>query len=132
MYGRWYWLGGQEGDTTHTVQGRRGGGIQRIWGHHNNNTGQVVRLAVDTWDYDWFRFGDPDARKDSDNRRTSNDGYNTKTSLAYLGGEEDGGATRISFHWGPKDKEEEEEEGEEEEDDKEEDYNFHNLFGADF
>ena len=102
VYGRWYWLGGQEGDTTHTVQGRRGGGIQFIEGYHNNNTGQVVRLAVGTWDNDRFIFGDPDAGKDSDNRWTIYRGRNTNTRLAYLGGEEDGGATRISFHWEPK------------------------------
>ena len=101
MYGRWYWLGGQEGDTTHTVQGRRGGGIRRILGYHNNNTGQVVMLVVVTWDNDWFYFGDPDAGQDNDNRGTDYNGLNTNTSLAYLGGEDDGAATRISFHWGP-------------------------------
>ena len=99
VYGRWYWLGGQEGDTTHTVQGRRGGGIQWIHGDHNNNTGQVVMLTVYTWDRDWFFFGDPDPGEDSVNRWTRYDG---DTRLAYLGGEEDGGATRISFHWEPK------------------------------
>ena len=102
MYGRWYWLGGQEGDTTHTVQGRRGGGIQWIRGYHNNNTGQVVRLVVRTWDRDLFHCGDPDAYKDNDNRLTDYNGSYTNTRLAYLGGEDDGAATRISFHWEPK------------------------------
>ena len=83
------------------MQGRQGGGIQWIWGYHNNNTGQVVRLIVGTWDRDRFFFGDPDADEDNDNRRTGYSGYDTNTRLAYLGGEDDGAATRIRFHWGP-------------------------------
>ena len=43
-----------------------------------------------------------DADEDNDNRWTDYNGSDTNTSLAYLGGEDDGGATRISFHWEPK------------------------------
>ena len=117
MYGSWYWLGGQEGGTTHTVQGKDGGGIQSIRGHHDNNTGQLVWQQVFTWDYDLFNFGDPDAHKNIRYKKnTYYNGHRTNTRLAYLGGEDDGVATRIDFHWEPINEEGEEEEEEEEDD----------------
>ena len=98
-YGAWYSLGG-EGDTTHIVQGSSGGGIRRITGWHNKNTGQVTKLLVSTWDDEIFYFGD----YDSSGVGTGYVGYNKvpASCLGYLGGVMEGEVTRVVMYWVPR------------------------------
>ena len=80
------------------MQGSSGGGIRRILGRHNKNTGQVEKLWVDTWDGDHFYFGD------GSGVRTLYDGYDTAPAscLGYLGGVMEGEVTRVVMYWVPK------------------------------
>ena len=77
------------------MQGRRGGGIRRIWGRHNKNTGQVEKLLLDA-----FHFGD----HDSSGGLTKYLGYRTVpvSCLGYLGGVMEGEVTRVVMYWVPR------------------------------
>ena len=83
------------------MQGSSGGGIRRIGGWHNKNTGQVENLGIASWDITIFNFGDIASRISGE--WTRYEGFETDPGcgLGYLGGRMEAEVTRIVMYWVP-------------------------------
>ena len=70
------------------------GGVRIVDCYHQQPSGQIVWLGVNTWDHRRSVFGE----RDDSAGLTSYGGHNTGESLLYLGSE--GG--KLVFYWGDK------------------------------
>ena len=93
IYGPWHGAGGAGGNTAVLEVAERGG-VRTVWCHHQQPSGQIVWLGVQTWDDRGKVFG----KRDDSAGDTRYYGGDTGESLLYLGSE--GG--KLVFYWGDK------------------------------